>query len=123
MHIITDRGNRGITAVNTAAMGGERVLIFYRGSGGNEDSYFDINIDYRGKTAVIAVAAVIVTKLCLRGGNEDDFLSPCSSLQGVTHRGHVAVLNAIDLLDPTNHRNKNNHIPTMYSAQYRTGHL
>ena len=85
LHGITDRGNRGITAVKSAVMGSH----FYRGSSGNGDSFLGISIDYRGKTAVsngdnfssiTAVVVVMRTKHCVWGGNGDDFLSPCSSL-------------------------------------------
>ena len=66
LHGITDRGNRGITAVKTAVMG--TGFPFYRGSGGNGDSCSEINTDYRDKTAVAAVMGTIsVAKYCVRG--------------------------------------------------------
>ena len=49
----TDRGDRGITAVNPAvesAVLGTGVHT-YRGSSGNGDSCLEISIDYRGKPA------------------------------------------------------------------------
>ena len=55
LHGITDRGNRGITAVKTAVMG--------NGSGGNGDSCLEISIDYRDKTAVTAVMGTILVVL------------------------------------------------------------
>ena len=60
----------------------------YRGSGGNGDSCLEISIDYHGINrgngdnfrSITVVAAVMGTKHCVRSGNGDDFLSPCSSL-------------------------------------------
>ena len=47
---ITDRGNPAVIAVKTVVMGNGFLLksYFYRGSGGNGDSYLEISIDYRG---------------------------------------------------------------------------
>ena len=47
LHGIIDRGNRGITAVKTAVMG--TGSHFYRGSGGNGDSFLGISNDFGGK--------------------------------------------------------------------------
>ena len=72
LHGNTDRGKprdyRGRNRVN-----GETGSHFHHGSGGNGDSCLEISTDYRGETAIMG------TKHCVRGGNGDDFLSPCSS--------------------------------------------
>ena len=48
-------GNPAVTALKPSVMGSH----FYRGSGGNGDSYLETHIDYHGKTAVTSVMVTI----------------------------------------------------------------
>ena len=84
LHAVVRKTISGVTAVKTAVMG--NGFSFYRGSCGViGDSCLEISIEYRGRTgrgnrckednfsSITAVAAVMGTKRCVRGGNGDDF--------------------------------------------------